>query len=67
MDEKNTGNPLVSVITICFNPGNSLIKTMESVLAQSFADFEYVIQDGESTDDTADLVESYQGKGRGHL
>lgn len=60
MDEKNTGNPLVSVITICFNPGNSLIKTMESVLAQSFADFEYVIQDGESTDDTADLVESYQ-------
>ncbi|MFT3985084.1 MAG: glycosyltransferase family 2 protein [Lachnospiraceae bacterium] len=60
MDEKNTENPLVSVITVCFNPGNSIIKTIESVLAQSFAGFEYVIQDGKSTDDTANLIERYQ-------
>lgn len=62
MIKNNTGNPLISVITICFNSGNSLIKTMESVLAQSFTDFEYVIQDGESTDNTQELIENYQDR-----
>lgn len=39
-----------SIITVCFNAGNKLIKTVESALAQSFTDYEIIIKDGGSTD-----------------
>ncbi|HOO26889.1 MAG TPA: glycosyltransferase family 2 protein [Lachnospiraceae bacterium] len=52
--------PVVSVITVCYNPGKSLIKTMESILAQTYAGFEYIIQDGGSADGTAELLENYR-------
>ncbi|HCM92968.1 MAG TPA: glycosyltransferase, partial [Lachnospiraceae bacterium] len=45
MEDKNK-KPNVSVITVCRNPGRDIIKTMESVLAQDYRDFEYIIQDG---------------------
>ena len=51
-----------SIITICYNAAKVLPVTIESVLAQDFGDFEYVIEDGESTDDTPDIVESYRKK-----
>ena len=55
-------NPLVSVITVCFNEGDTIRHVMDSVLSQTFHDFEYIIKDGGSTDGTADVVESYRGK-----
>ncbi len=55
-------NPLVSVITVCFNEGETIRNVMDSVLSQTFHDFEYIIKDGGSTDGTADVVESYRGK-----
>ena len=61
MEDKNT-KPNVSVITVCRNPGRDIIKTMESVLAQDYYDFEYIIQDGGSVDGTLDLIEEYKKK-----
>lgn len=52
--------PLVSVITTCFLAGESIEKTIKSVLAQSFRDFEYIIMDGGSTDDTLQRAEAYK-------
>lgn len=52
----------ISVITICLNAADDLKCTAESVLAQDYADFEYIIKDGGSTDDTGDLVEGYKEK-----
>lgn len=46
------GRPLISVITITFNAAETLPPTMESVTAQTFRDFEHLIVDGASTDDT---------------
>jgi len=54
----NTDN-LVSIITVCFNASDSIVMTMESVLAQTYDNFEYIIKDGASTDNTADIVNSY--------
>ncbi len=50
----------ISVITICFNAAADLPRTMESVLAQDLEDFEYVIQDGGSTDATPEIIEKYR-------
>lgn len=44
--------PLISVITITYNASETLPLTMESVAEQTFKDFEHVIVDGASKDDT---------------
>jgi len=59
MDEKNS-KPNVSVITVCRNPGRDIVKTIESVLAQDYHDFEYLIQDGGSDDGTSDIIKKYK-------
>lgn len=51
--------PNVSVVTICFNAEKEIVKTLESVLAQDYRDFEYIIKDGNSSDSTMDIVRSY--------
>lgn len=48
--------PLFSIITICFNAAKTILPTLDSVRAQSFGDYEYIVQDGGSTDGTVDLV-----------
>lgn len=44
--------PLISIVTITFNAAAVLPPTMESVASQTFTDFEHVIIDGASADDT---------------
>lgn len=51
-------NPLVSVIMPAYNAEKYIIQSIESVLAQSFSDFELIIIDDCSTDNTFDIVSS---------
>lgn len=51
-----------SIITICYNPGNSIRTAIESVLSQDYSNIEYIIIDGASTDGTVELVKSYGDK-----
>ena len=46
----------LSIITINYNNAEGLRKTMESVLAQTYTDIEYVIVDGASTDGSVDVI-----------
>lgn len=48
---------LFSIITVTYNAGKVLGATLESVKQQSFRDFEYLVIDGASTDNTLSLVE----------
>lgn len=48
---------LFSIITVTYNASKVLGATLESVKEQSFTDFEYLVIDGASTDDTLALVE----------
>jgi glycosyltransferase involved in cell wall biosynthesis len=50
--------PTLSIITINFNDAIGLSKTIESVLSQSFTDYEYIIIDGGSTDGSVDVIKS---------
>lgn len=48
--------PLISVITITYNAALTLAPTLASVEAQTFRDFEYLVIDGASTDNTVALA-----------
>lgn len=52
----------LSVITVCYNAEESIEKTMQSVLSQSYENIDYLIVDGQSTDSTLDIVRKYQEK-----
>ena len=47
---------VLSIITINRNNAAGLEKTMQSVLSQTRTDFEYVVVDGASTDDSVDVI-----------
>ena len=47
----------ISIITVCKNPGDAIKRTVESVLAQTYNDIEYIIIDGASTDGTVEWLE----------
>ena len=49
----------LSIITINLNNCKGLHKTIESVIAQTFTDFEWIIIDGGSTDGSRELIEQY--------
>lgn len=50
--------PFFSVIIVALNPGNALRHTLDSVLQQSFGDFEVLIKDGGSTDGSLEQLPS---------
>lgn len=57
----------VSIITVTYNSGQTIADTIKSVLGQSYPDIEYIIVDGNSTDNTVDIIKEYQTKFLGRL
>lgn len=54
--------PRISIITVSFNSASTIRDTIDSVLAQSYTDLEYIIVDGRSKDGTVEIVKSYGKK-----
>lgn len=50
----------VSIITPCFNSEKTIHKTLESMLKQTYTNYEYIIIDGKSTDKTLEIIEKYR-------
>jgi glycosyltransferase involved in cell wall biosynthesis len=50
----------LSIITATYNSADTISSAIESVLQQDYPDIEHLIVDGASSDDTLDIVKSYQ-------
>jgi glycosyltransferase involved in cell wall biosynthesis len=58
--------PAISVIIATYNRAHFLGQTIESVIQQQFKDFEMIVVDDGSTDDTREIVESFGSRVRYH-
>jgi glycosyltransferase involved in cell wall biosynthesis len=54
-----TGTPAVSIIVPCFEQGRFLGEALDSVLAQTFDDWECIVVNDGSSDDTGDVARRY--------
>ena len=50
----------VSILVNCYNSSNTIIKTIESILQQTFSDFEIIIFDNCSSDNTVELINNFK-------
>ena len=60
-----------SIVVVCLNAGNKLKMTVESILAQTYGDYEIIVKDGMSSDGCLDdlpedkRIRVFQEKDRG--
>ncbi len=52
----------ITVITVCYNSAATLEETIQSVLAQTHPDVEYIIVDGASKDKTPEIINKYKDR-----
>lgn len=52
----------ISLITVVYNNANTIERTIQSVLNQTYSDIEYIIVDGFSKDGTTDIIKKYQSQ-----
>lgn len=52
-------HPKISIITPSYNQGHLIGETIESVVSQNYPNFEHIVIDGASTDDTVDILKNY--------
>ena len=48
--------PKITIITATYNSDKTLQKTIDSILAQEYLNYEYIIIDGNSTDNTINII-----------
>lgn len=60
MDNVSNDLPLVSVIMGVYNSGKTLASAVDSILAQTYANFEFLICDDASTDDSLRILAQYK-------
>lgn len=60
--ELKEGFPIISIISIVRNDQAHIRETIESVINQTYANIEYIVVDGGSTDSTVEIIKEYEDK-----
>ena len=51
--------PKISIVTVTYNCKDTVEKTIQNVLKQTYPNIEYIVIDGNSTDGTKEIIERY--------
>ncbi len=62
LKQKEENKPLISIITVVKNNEKYLEQTIKSVLSQEYKNFEYIIIDGGSTDNTISIIKKFSNE-----
>ena len=57
----------ISIITVSFNSSETIRDTIESVKNQTFQNIEYILVDGNSTDETISIIKVFEPEFKGRL
>jgi glycosyltransferase involved in cell wall biosynthesis len=57
----------LSLITVCYNSQNTILDTLNSVLNQTYHDYEYIVVDGNSQDNTLNILKDFIPKFKGRI
>jgi len=57
--EPGQGQPLVTIICLCFNQERFVAEAIQSVLSQTYKNIELIVVDDASTDHSADVIQSH--------
>jgi len=55
----DASDPTVSVLVLCFNTGKYVVEALETVRQQSYRDFEVIVVDDGSTDDSVQIISAW--------
>lgn len=55
-------DPLISVITVCYNSAGTLARALQSVADQDWPRVEHIVIDGASKDETAEVIEHFRSR-----
>lgn len=55
-------DPLISVITVCYNSAATLTRALQSVADQDWPRVEHIVIDGASKDETAEIIDRFRAK-----
>jgi len=53
-------NPLLTIITASFNSEKTIAATIHSIVNQNFSNYEYILIDGNSKDQTVEIIRSFK-------
>ena len=67
MKNQPYNKPLFTIVTVCFNSEKTIERTIKSVLSQTLKDYEYLIIDGASSDNTVEIIKKYETLFEGRL
>lgn len=59
-------DPLISVITVCYNSAETLARALQSVADQDWPRVEHIVIDGASTDSTSTIIDRFRSR-LGHV
>ena len=57
----------ISIITVTFNRAHVISSAIEGVLRQKYKNYEYIVVDGASNDNTVEVIRSYESKFEGRM
>lgn len=60
-------NPLVSIVTVTYNRGKLIGRCIKSIQQQTYRNFEHIIVDGGSTDETDEVIASFEDNRIKHI